>query len=413
VVTGEDVDQTQNLIQTGGSTGTRVIDGPVWSSRVTSDALAGIATDRPIEVRNGPLVYRSSGGPACPISPSSIQARLRLSPATVFRPICVADPWTSQPSFDDPPLATGLLTPPLPGFEPKITGNCVELWPGYYASLPPLDISGVTYAYFHSGDYYFNLSDGNLGDVTETALLDFGGVQARAGALSGGITPSFSFPAGSPCDIAASNDAVAAASTGSYGATFYLGSQTHVLVDSTGALEILPRVQQGQDSTTLQPSVNRAMTVSIQAICTPNGSWCDGRDSSGVVPTLTKSALPGYVAESPGAARSLARTEGGGRLTLHGLLYAPEQQVRLRGAGPVRLLGGLITSRLDVQVDVGNLTIGRIANTPQPGPAEVIVIATATLDGASTSMRAVVDYYAWRDTDRVEVKSWRVCDASC
>jgi hypothetical protein len=415
------------------SNGRRLVGGPAWVSGVEASAFSGVSGGGELEVRDGPLLYTPPPLPpttTCSTTGDTIGSAVRFAPALMYGPVCLDNAWDVQPSFDDPPLATALNSATYPT-DPQLQllesgpDKCVVVSPGRYTKWPPeippewmiASIDGLD-VYFRTGDYYF----APVGNPTiDAAAITIDNRDAIAGLPPAGLAPTVDV--NSACDDAMVTDAEDPLRQG-FGATFYLGTQAHLVIGTNGALEIMPRAQSGLDRTVNDPSSNvtRSAIVSVQAICDASGQqWCDNLDGNrNPVSNLLPSSLPGFVSDPPSpTARSIIRADStSARLVIHGLVYTPQQQVRLKVATHAALLGGLLTARADLQVDAARMLIDRPASSDGsvPGAPDVPLrlVASASYDGSITSMTALVLFRPSRPIhERVEVKSWRVCAASC
>jgi hypothetical protein len=112
VLTGEGVPNNDFLISTqGGNSKTKILDGPVWMSRVTSGSFqfAGGSNKDLLQIKNGPLNYHDGGSCTSNITKQQLPAELSFEPDLIFGPLCVPDPWTTthrSPEVD--PALAGL-----------------------------------------------------------------------------------------------------------------------------------------------------------------------------------------------------------------------------------------------------------------------------------------------------------------
>lgn len=420
VVTGEGLTAAQDLLTTSGGSNDKTIEGRVWISRVDASALS-IGASHVVEILNGPLVYFDSTNPCTSIPAASLAGDIVFTPSIIHRPICTTVPWTDQPSFDDTPISTDIpamlgnpafLNPPA---DTTTYPSCQVFSPGIYTTMPVV----TSDTYFQTGDYYLETI------LPAANTLDFQNVNARAGAINPmiGTVPEIDMSA-SPCAPAITADSGGAG--GRYGATFYLGGDSRIAVDNNASLEIMPRGQFGVD-TTEAGSVSRGAYVSIQSICDPlahvdlsGDSWCDTADLTDTpVVGLLASSLPPFVpASGPGSDADIVYTAAGANkeLVTHGLIYVPTGQVRFANAAApmtdVRILGGVASARLDIQVEP-SATNFRIGVDTLPIDVDLLLTSTATLDGNTTDMQAVVIYEPTEPVaTRIDVENWRVCAQS-
>jgi hypothetical protein len=198
-----------------------------------------------------------------------------------------------------------------------------------------------------SGNYYFHNVTVDISNAVVTAGWPddqrFGDDQ---------FVPNF------PCNNALNADKTSAGATP--GATFYMGGSAKIEIGNKGSLEILRRLQ-GDD------------LVSIQVM---------------------ESNTVNYSASTLGYNDNIVWTKSGNNsdLALHGLLWAPRAQLEfgnVTNAANGQLLGGAAVARIILQASASaSAFIIRVETSPIA--FELKVDATATKDGQSTTMRAVV-----------------------
>jgi hypothetical protein len=364
----------------------------------------------PVKIEDGPLLYHDSSGtvPCISRKPSTIAAvnagTLQFEPELIFGPICVTVPWTQL--FDSPevPNLSGLIvrdgtksltTDPVGGSYYDVTGNgnCRVFLPGRYTTPP--NQSG-TNAYFQTGDYLFNFQGAD-----KTFLIRQG--TATAGKINPLVTPSNELDPDmtNACKTAQATDPLAGNPT-QFGATFYFGGGSHMSISTQGSLEIHAR-QQGLDY------------VSVQTLCTPNGSWCNPSGNGGIVGSGSTITAP-----AGGSMPNFLFTDSGNNkeFVAQALVYAPLTQVEfgnVSNTAQQKMLGGLIVSRLVLQSST-SATNFEISVPTSPITARIQLTSKAIKNGTTTTVRSVVEYRPYEDDidERLRINSWRVCqDQTC
>ena len=221
--------------------------------------------------------------------------------------------------------------------------------------------------YFQSGDYWF--------DNVDQLLFD-SNVRASAGHPGSEPHPPDS------CDQARAEDPNA----GGVGATFYLGGNSRLRLDSGGSLDMYSR-KQGD------------FFVSVQALSATDGF------------------LP---ASNPGLDRALVRTRtvGSVHLVIHGLVWSPDSPIFLYNpsASTVhQFLGGMVAQRLEIGDSLSSWSASLPdVVTPANGACDAVIRlrSTSTRDGVSTTVEAIVQYRPQTSdvNQRVAVNSSRVVD---
>jgi hypothetical protein len=287
-----------------------------------------------VELEDGDIWYYR---PDCTNPSLTLESNLTFTPE--YRgTICVDQPWTDV--YTAPTIGTVPSTPNPP---PMVDGSgCTVFSPGRYTSAPAL--GGNTY--FNSGNYYF-----------ENVTID-----ATNSVVTGGWADSKwgdqQFVPNVKCDGARSNDQNTVASTS--GVTFYLGGSSKIEIGNKGKLEILRRLQ--GDS-----------LVSIQ-----------------VIETAHDSMIPSTLDHTD----NVVWTKSGNNsdLALHGLLWAPEAKLEfgnVTNSANGQLLGGAAVSRIHLQASASaSAFVIRVETSPVA--FELRLDSTATLNGQSTTMTAVV-----------------------
>jgi hypothetical protein len=215
----------------GSATPRKVIDGPVFMALRPRQSDT-VSLGAPLTIQNGDLWY---GRPTCPATDVSVPMfptgvdNLLITPQG-YGIRCVATPdWQTlfQAARPSESAVSSLADAPLPSVDGS---GCTVFSPGRYTTAPAL----ADYNYFQSGDYYFE----NIGEWTiEGSYALFG--------WPGSTGPSIP---GQGNDTIAKNSCVGAweSDADQSGATVYLGGDSHITVNSNGALEISGRDQGGQ-----------------------------------------------------------------------------------------------------------------------------------------------------------------------
>ncbi len=401
VLTGEGLAPTEFLISTQSGTTAKELGGPVFMARVDSSAF----TPGPdLLIKDGPLLYTdtSPSVPCSSISASSLPAHVKFDPQLIFGPVCVSVSWDEI--FDSPevPTLTGLIerngalpisaSPPAPAAQGAYTdfsgaGGCRVFEPGRYTTPP--DIDGDN-AYFKTGDYLFDFPLANSTFNVKQAIV-------TAGIPNPLTATANDLPNTNKCSQQqAADEASKPVPNTDFGATFYFAGHSHINVDSQGSLEIHTRKQGAADF------------VSLQTLCTPNGTWCNasGGGFTGKTSTLTAPAIapmPNFIHTDSGNNK---------QMVMHALVYAPLAQMEfgnVSNSAAQKLLGGLIVSRLVLQSST-SATNFEISVPTSPITAEILLKSTATKDG-QTAVQAMVEYRPYESDidDRIKINSWRVC----
>jgi hypothetical protein len=405
VMTGEGLPGSMSLLSSQSGSNAKVLGGPVYMARVDSNAFS---LTPPVNIEDGPLLYHDPSGsvPCSSVKASTMPSQLVFEPELIFGPVCVTVAWTQL--FDSPtvPNLTGLavldgtveITDPNGSYTDISTaGGCRVFEPGRYTTPPDMVGNNV---YFKSGDYLFDFPAGNDEFLVRQGVV-------TAGTPNPLTTASNEISNTNACNQAQAADAATEAADAlarayvppeAYGATFYFSGESHINVATQGSLEIHTRLQGATDY------------VSVQTLCEPNGSWCnaDGDGGTGIWSTLT----------AGGSDPNFLFTDSGNNkeFVAQALVYAPLTQVEfgnVSNTATQKMLGGLIVSRLVLQSST-SATNFEISVPTSPITAEIQLTSTATKDGGSTSIRAVVEYRPYEaDIDgRIRVNSWRVCETS-
>jgi hypothetical protein len=356
IITGElassDPD-TWMMRSQGGST--KLLGGPVWVTDPSTDVND---LQSPVEVEDGDIwFYRADcSNPNLTVDPS----QLSFTPA--FRgTICVEKQWYEL--FDTPEI--GWFPWPVNTAKtnqaPTMSGECTVFHPGRYTVAPTLGAN----TYFRSGNYYF---EGVTLTITNAAVTagwaDFDGNGDQQ------FIPNYK------CDDAIQTDK----ESGSLpGATFYMGSSSRIVIDTNGTLEIMRR-EQGDDF------------VSIHALSGvhPSGKWFQS---------------------TIGSTQNMIETQSGlnADLAIHGLVWAPYSALEFGNVTNVangQLLGGAALAKVVLQASASASNF-LIRVETSPADFQLRLSATATKNGRSTTMTAVVDV---DDQGTTAVNSLRVIE---
>jgi hypothetical protein len=357
VVTGAGVPAGQALFSTKGAGGSsdnvKTFSGPIYVADPERIDLAA-----KLEIENGDLWYTSSDCDTPTPIPEMDTGYLVFSPDFFRGPLCTDLGWNtglfSPPTAGTPTI--GPVNPPVDDSNP----SCRVFSPGKYTTALPLASSN----YFRAGEYYFENVNIELQNQT----------------LIGG------FPAGAGdnqkidnADCLSSQQldrATTTAAGGRGGATFYLGGSSKLDVRNGGELEIFRRRQ-------------NETYLSIYALQT-----------SGT----------GYIASTLDHNDWLLETKSGSNndVAIHGLVWAPYTGATLgniTNAANGQLLGGIVVAVLDTQASASASAFA-IGIETNPVDVKLLLISTATKNGISTSIRAVVQYRP--DSGELAVNSWRV-----
>ncbi len=348
VITGDGIPAPLPIFQTQGGNGlTKSFGGPIFMADPTRLNVAA-----PAEIKDGDLWYTGSACPT-PAPPPPAIANLTFTPSFLRGPLCTLKRWDEL--FRTPAL------PPMPiNVDPApvtMASGCKVFFPGKYKTAPTFSAEN----YFVAGDYYFE--DVYL-NVTGTVIAGF----------ADGTNGDTQFLTANTCSAAAATYP----GTGS-GATFVLGGSSKIYV-GTGGLEIMRR-RQGTN------------VVSVEAV-----------DSS--------TATGGYKESSVNYAsgQNIYESKSGNNsdVAIHGLWWTPQGRVVLGNVTNTangQFLGGVVGAYVEVQASasVNALNI-RVETSPSKG--KWLLISTATKNGYSTTIRAVVEYQP--DTAFLAINSWRV-----
>ena len=349
VVTGQGIPDGNPIFATQGGNGlTKSFGGPVFMADPTRLNLTA-----PAEIKDGDLWYTGSACPT-PAPPPPAISNLTFTPSFLRGPLCTLKRWNEvfrTPAL--PPMPTTVNPTPV-----TMPSGCRVFFPGKYTTAPVFSAEN----YFVAGDYYFE--DVYL-DITGTVIAGF----------ADGTNGDTQFLTANTCRTAAATYP----GTGS-GATFVLGGSTKIYIDNNGGLEIMRR-RQGTN------------VVGVEAV--------DSSTATGGYKTSTIDYASGAnIYESkPGNNQDVA---------IHGLWWTPRGRVVLGNVTNTangQFLGGLVGAYVEVQASASVNALNIRVET-SPAKAKWLLISTATKNGYTTTIRAVIEYQP--DTAFLAINSWRV-----
>lgn len=362
VVTGVGVPAGQDMFEVNGSAGftnVKKLRGPAYVNDVSR-----LGFNATLIVEDGDLWHTESSC-ATPITVPEVGTSLLFEPSFLRGPSCTELNWTElfTPPTRSIPTPQALATPGA--FDDFSFPGCRIFEPGTYTSMPTLDADN----YFKSGDYYFENVDFNL--ISESVTFGFpsgsGDTQKIAAAPS--------------CTNAMYYDQNTSGERG--GATIWMGGSSRIEVGNMAEFEIFRRQQ-------------FETYMSINAI---------GSNGAGFIKstmTYTNNVSTNWILQ----------TQSGNTndVAIHGLLWAPESKAQLgnvTNSAVGQLIGGLVVAHVDVQASASanSFAIGVEGN---PVEGYFLMESTATKNGRSTSIRAIVQYRP--DTRALGLNSWRVAD---
>lgn len=324
----------------------KLLGGPVYVSNPGETQLQA-----PVTVEDGDIWYTAPTG-SCTDPAPALEPDLGFEPA--FRGIiCNEAPWYDLYTAPVENVPTSPVDPAS-----TVSGTCTVFEPGKYTAMPALGAQN----YFKSGEYYFE----NFTFAPSNAVV----IAGYANFSQFGDQQFFAAP---DCQTAIDADAADPLTTA--GATFYLGGTASMEIGNKGALEILRR-RQGNS------------VVSIQAV---------------------ENAAAGVVPNSLTYASDIITTANGNNhdMAIHGLIWAPRSSLTfgtVTNAADGQLLGGGVFARVDLKASAS--ASGFIIRVePSPAAFSLLLESTATLNGGSTTMRAIVEV---NDVGVTATKSWRV-----
>jgi hypothetical protein len=350
IVTGEGVPPGQWMLQSQAGGGLqKLLGGPVWVSDPGRTDLSA-----PVKIEDGDIWYYRAD---CDNPNLTVDSNLTFTPA--YRgTICVESPWNDvyKAPIAGTFAAAGDIANTNPA--PQVDAHgCTVLSPGRYTVAP----SFGTNTYMKSGNYYFH-------NVT----VDVTNAVVTAGWADNHNYGDSQFVANFPCVDAINADQGSGSASG---ATWYMGGSSKIEIGNKGSLEILRRLQ-GDN------------LVSIQAMSTTTANWS---------------------ASTLGYNDNMIVTKAGNNsdLAIHGLVWAPLAQMEfgnVTNSANGQLLGGAALARIVLQASASaSAFVIRVETSPID--FEVKVDATATKNGVSTTMRAVVQL---DDQGKTAVNSIRV-----
>lgn len=360
VVTGEGVPPGLPFFTTkgaGGSTGNvKTFSGPVYVADPSRIDLAAR-----LKIEDGDLWYSSSDCNTPTPIPEVDTGYLEFVPSFFRGPLCTDLRWNTglfrTPTGGTPP--TTVVDPAPDNSDP----NCRVFSPGKYTT-PTLPLA--TNNYFLAGDYYFQNVTVTLQHKTLFAGFPGGAGDGRKLA-NAACRPRQNL-----------DEATTIALGGQGGATFYLGGSSRFDIDTGGQLEIFRR-RQGDTY------------LSIFAL---------------------RTAGSGFIASNLGYNGLVLNTKSGNTndVAVHGLLWAPYAGLELgniTNSANGQLLGGVVVAKLDTQASASASAFA-IGIESNPVDVKLLLVSSATKEGRSTSIRAVVQYRP--DTKALAVNSWRVSE---
>lgn len=461
VLTGEGLAPTDYLVRTQ-SGGVKEIGGPVFMETVDTDSFS-LTTNNGLLLDAAPLVHYDPTLPDCvAISEDDLPADLEFVPDEIYGPICSGSRWfdygPTNSTFDEPnidadfsPIWSFATVPPatqdggsmqvfdgtkpssaapeivpltsapgetrfvhiVGGYQDDVNG-CRVFEPGRYITPPDTD---GTSGYFKSGDYLLDFREAaQIGltsfDTLPTAPLAQSELELNDtivtagkgdpdpngdGDLSDGFSQLIANPDCAP--------AIAADTSGEYGATFYFARSSHLALNQQAVVEIMPR-DKGVPGSPLY--------VSVHALCdtAADPSWCTNTPAD-VVPSDRQA--PGG---SPGdPALVWIKAGNNSEIVANGLIYAPRAEMHFKNVSndaEVRIRGGMVVARatIDASASAENFEIGVGS---QDVDVQLRLTATGTdARGKSTVITSDVEF-AYDEVDiekRLEILSWRVCETT-
>jgi hypothetical protein len=366
VVTGAHVPSHQPLFITRGAGGAtnnvKTLRGPLFIADPTR-----LDLDANLVVKDGDLWHTHDGCRSPVHIPEMDSGRLKFEPDFLRGPLCVEQSWNgglfTAPSRRVP--TSQALAPPVAPPDDSIHPGCRVFSPGRYTGAVELGANN----YFKAGDYYFENADLVL--FNRSLLAGFPG--------GAGDTPKTDTPECSDAMATDQNESIAAGRRG--GATFWLGGSSKIVVDTGGRFEIFRRQQ-------------AETFLSVVAV-----------EDGGV----------NYMASSHSFRISavihwLIETKSGNTndMAIHGLIWAPYSKISLgniTNSAIGQILGGVVIAQLDTQAS-NSASAFAIGVESNPVEARLLLESTATKNGLSTSIRAVVQFRP--DSRELAVNSWRV-----
>ena len=366
VITGSNVPNGQPLFTLrGAGTSTKeqkTFRGPVYVSDPTRlDFQAKLIID------DGDLWYTKESCDTPHVISEIDSSYLEFQPSFLRGPSCNTKAWDTlfrTPTASVPTPAA--LASPQPYLD---LTTCRVFYPGKYSGT--IDLAANNY--FTSGDYYFE----NVPFELKQKSVTFGFPSGS------GDTQKIDHPECSDAMVSDLNDQNDKGNYPFGGATIWMGGSSHILVDTGGEMEIFRRQQ-------------AEAYVSV---------WAVGLNGAGFTPSTysyKNSSSIGWILET--------RSGNTNDVTVHGLFWAPYSKLSLgnvTNAAVGQLVGGVAIGQLDAQASASAdaFSIG-VEGTPIE--THFLLEATATKDGGSTRIRAVVQFRP--DPRLMAINSWRIVD---
>ena len=352
ILTGEGTPSTESLISTqSGTSVAKLVGGPVYMNRL--DFGGSLA---PIEFRYSQLLHTGADANSDNVcdSISSVPGHVSFD-STSLGVACTPRPWSRDADprgmFSEPNI--GVLPTNLDP-APTFVGGCKVFSPGHYTTAPALG----SYNYFLSGNYIF---DGFVLDVKSSKVT----AGHAAGDGTDGATQRIP---NTTCNAARDADPGIGVTTA--GVTFYMQNNAGFELGAHGTLEIMRR-KQGKSYVGIH-YLDDSMAYDDNVILQNSGNNKD--------------------------------------MVIHGLVWAPTARVtfsNVTNTANGQLLGGGVLS--NIQLDSSASAIGFvIAVEPSDLSGKIQLDSTAEIDGASTTIRSIVDYRP--TTSYTAVTSWRVIE---
>ena len=364
VVTGQGVPggQPQFTLKGAGlaSTNIKKLRGPVYVNDVSR-----MDYQAKLIIEDGDLWHTRSSCTTPPSIPAMTGGYLTFDPDFLRGPSCTPLPWTGL--FDPPtrniPTPQALAAPAA--FDDISFPGCRIFAPGKYTSMPALDGDN----YFKSGDYYFENVDFTLNHESVTMGFPSGSGDTQKINVSPACTDAMNYDQGTSGERG--------------GATVWMGGSSRIYVGNQAQLEVFRRQQ-----------FETFMSVNVLS--------SNGAGFLRSAYTYNANPSTGWVFET--------KSGNTNDVAMHGLVYAPNSRASLgniTNSAVGQLIGGLVVAQLDVQASnsANSFAIGVEGN---PVEADFLMESTATKDGDTTTIRAVVQYRP--DSRQLAVNSWRVAD---
>lgn len=356
VLTGEEIPASCSgddcaLVKTqAGASTTKLVGGPTYMNRLR------FATSAPLEFRYSQLLHTEAD---CSSSTASVPGNVSFD-STSLGLACTERPWSadadpvaglfSSPNVGVLPAASGATLNPAP----IVDGNgCKVFEPGYYTAEPVLG----SHNYFKSGNYVF---DGFTLEIKQAKVT-------AGRAAADGSDGAAQFIPNTTCNTARNSDTNGITTAG---ATFYLRNGARFVLNAHGQFEVMRR-KQGKSY------------VSIHVL---DDSLTWNQD---------------VIEQGPGTNKDMA---------VHGLVWAPQARMtfsNVTNTANGQLLGGAVLSNIDMRSSASAIGF-IIAVSPSDLSGKLVLDSIAEKDGATTTVRSVIDYRP--STNYAAVTSWRVID---